>query len=140
QRARNMPHCSAERERESARQTLDRLIASAPRVTLSYGRTVEDRQVGASPLLAGMACNTSTSIARPFAPAGVECLTDEAGPPTDVTPQSGGASLLKSMAECPFKAFAGYRLNARELEDSEFGVSASERGIGLHGAMQVLWN
>lgn len=143
---RGMPHSSARRESEFARFTLRRLIASAPDVTLSYARASGERQLNASPLLAEIgareapAPETALPLRRWFGTAPLEDLFDESGPPLASTVvQRGGASLLKAMAECPFKAFASFRLNAGELNEAEFGLSAADRGKAVHKAMELVW-
>ncbi len=53
---------------------------------------------------------------------------------------AGGASVLKDQAACPFRAFGARRLNAEELNRSEWGLSAGQRGILLHKVMEQLWS
>jgi ATP-dependent helicase/nuclease subunit B len=144
---RGMPHSSARRELDFARRTLSRLIASAPDVMLSYARTNGERELNPSPLLADIGAIDTSSLEtiaplrRWFQPAAFDEIADPSGPPLESTTlQRGGASLLKKMAECPFKAFAAYRLNAGELEEAGFGLSASDRGKTVHKAMELLWN
>ena len=147
QLARGMPHCSAQRELEFAGRTLRRLVASAPEVTLSYARTNGERELSPSPLLAEIPhvsepCPEGAfAMRRWFQPARVEEIVDQIGPPLESTaPQRGGAALLKAMAACPFQAFAAYRLNAPEMEEADFGLSASDRGRIVHKAMELVWN
>jgi len=51
----------------------------------------------------------------------------------------GGSGVLQQQASCPFNAFAVYRLFARDVEEPSPGLSAIERGIILHGALQYFW-
>ena len=48
-------------------------------------------------------------------------------------------NLLAYQAQCPFRAFAAYRLNAQPIELAVDGLSLRERGIILHNIMEVLW-
>ena len=48
--------------------------------------------------------------------------------------------MIKDQAACPFRAFAAKRLNAEDLNRSEWGLSAGERGILLHKVMEQLWS
>jgi len=41
---------------------------------------------------------------------------------------------------CPFKAFAEWRLHARELESPVPGLRAKDRGTILHKALEIFWN
>jgi ATP-dependent helicase/nuclease subunit B len=48
--------------------------------------------------------------------------------------------VIKDQAACPFRAFAARRLNADELNRSEWGLSAGQRGMLLHKVMELLWS
>ncbi len=147
QREHKLPHSSAERELEFAKELIGRLLASAPDVVASYPASDGDRAFTPSPLLAGpwqppaLATNlTSEWIVRMRADAAFEELVDHLAPPTDAgADQRGGASLFKDMAACPFRAFAKHRLAARPLEESMPGLSYRDRGNTVHRALQVIW-
>jgi RecB family exonuclease len=49
-------------------------------------------------------------------------------------------SVLKNQAACPFRAFAIHRLNAREADEAELGISLKERGTVAHKALELVWN
>lgn len=68
-------------------------------------------------------------------------LEDGAAPPFHVTGVStpGGVSILKSQSQCPFQAFAKYRLAARSPEEACFGFDARDRGTFLHRALENVW-
>jgi ATP-dependent helicase/DNAse subunit B len=56
------------------------------------------------------------------------------------TPEtSGGTSLIRDQAACPFRAFARHRLNLPSLQPTLMGISASERGAILHEALFRIW-
>jgi ATP-dependent helicase/nuclease subunit B len=147
QREHRMPHATPEREAEYADAVLRRLIASANEVRLSWPATDGEKSFQPSPLLEKFhaepvpAILLDPTLRRWHQPATLESLQDETAPPLVVEGvQSGGAKLLKSAAECPFKAFALYRLKASPLEDAEFGVSAAEKGTAVHRALDAIWN
>lgn len=53
---------------------------------------------------------------------------------------SGGATLFRDQALCPFRAFARHRLGARGLEEQELTlVDQRLRGTVLHEVMERLW-
>ena len=52
----------------------------------------------------------------------------------------GGTSIIKSQSQCPFRAFAEFRLGARGLEDACFGFDSRDRGGFLHKALELVWN
>jgi probable DNA repair protein len=51
----------------------------------------------------------------------------------------GGTGIIKAQSQCPFRAFAEYRLNARSPEDASFGFDARERGGFVHKALEKVW-
>ena len=68
-------------------------------------------------------------------------IDDSEAPPFTVvgTSAPGGVSILKSQSQCPFQAFAKYRLAARRPEDACFGFDARDRGSFLHRALENVW-
>lgn len=52
----------------------------------------------------------------------------------------GGVRVLELQAQCGFLAFSELRLQARELEAENFGLSAGERGSAVHLALETLWD
>jgi ATP-dependent helicase/nuclease subunit B len=140
-----LPHSSAERELEFATRVMERLIASAPDVVLSYPEGEGDRRLEASPL-AGSGWADADSfvednwVALIRAAAQMEELSDEMAPAAVVDAKhGGGASLFKDMAACPFRAFAKHRLGARELEDTDLGLNYKDRGTTVHKALEFIW-
>ena len=51
----------------------------------------------------------------------------------------GGSSLLADQSQCPFRAFAKYRLQARPLPAAEAALTAAQRGGLLHRALEHIW-
>ncbi|MBV9771285.1 MAG: PD-(D/E)XK nuclease family protein, partial [Bryobacterales bacterium] len=146
QRKNQVPHSSAERELEFAIRLIERLLSSAPDVVLSYPESEADRILSPSPLLTGglwLSENDEPAfddwIARMRAAAVFEELVDENGPELVQNDSSGGASLFKDMAACPFRAFAKHRLAARPLEDADVGLSYRDRGTTVHKALEFIW-
>jgi hypothetical protein len=68
-----------------------------------------------------------------------EDVEDGCGPPLVQSDSTGGASLFKDMAACPFRAFAKHRLAARPLEEADLGLSYRDRGTTVHKALEVIW-
>lgn len=144
QRQRRLPHSSAERELEFAAKAIAQLLAGAPDVVLSYPETEGDRALMPSPLVAGAwieddGGSEADWIASMRAMAVFEEIADEAGPALAHSDSTGGASLFKDMAACPFRAFAKYRLGARPLEEADLGLSYRDRGTTVHKALEVIW-
>jgi probable DNA repair protein len=121
-------------------------LSSAGEVVLSYPRREGDRDLAASPLIAGVAAG------RPDAPeyptwrdaihrgATVERFADAHAPA--LAPDRrirGGAALLKNQAACPFRAFARHRLGAAGVESPHHGLDARERGTLVHRMLAAVW-
>ncbi len=51
----------------------------------------------------------------------------------------GGHQVLSDQSSCPFRAFARYRLDARELEQFSTGLSPMARGSAVHEALEYLF-
>jgi probable DNA repair protein len=51
----------------------------------------------------------------------------------------GGSGILRDFSDCPFKAYARYRLRARPLPEVHPGLDAAARGEVVHNALHHLW-
>jgi ATP-dependent helicase/DNAse subunit B len=51
----------------------------------------------------------------------------------------GGAGVLTSQSQCPFKAFATARLGAQGWEPANAGLTPSQRGQLLHAVLHAIW-
>ncbi len=51
----------------------------------------------------------------------------------------GGTGVIKAQSQCPFQAFAKYRLHARRPEDASFGFDALDRGSFVHKSLEFVW-
>ncbi len=135
-----LPHSSAERELEFATKLMDRLLASAPDIVLSYPKTEGDRTLAPSPLVPdGLWLEDHGRDAPVYASAPFDELVDESGPALVQGDSTGGASIFKDMAACPFRSFAKHRLGARPLEETDLGLSYRDRGTTVHKALEVIW-
>jgi len=139
QRQRSLPHSSAEHELEFATKLMDRLLASAPDVVLSYPATEGDRVLSPSPLVASGLWMDEDEAPAQHARGIFEEIADENGPALAQSDSIGGASLFKDMAACPFRSFAKHRLSAMPLEDTDLGLSYRDRGTTVHAALEFIW-
>ena len=121
QRRHAMPHASAERELDFATRLLDRLLAAAPEVILSWPHQDEDRELLPSPLILPIAeCRREDIGAAPLSilheewlgRQALERLDDACGLPLGAGEAGGGSWLLVDQAACPFRAYAHHRLDA----------------------------
>lgn len=148
QRARGIPHASAERELEFARRLTERFAASAGNVVFSYPLNAGDEKRRASPLLQAYAAATPNDLpplqenlaSHIFAARRLETLEDDQAPALPLgSVVKGGTRLFQYQAACPFRAFATLRLDARTPEEPQPGLDAKARGMLLHWALEALW-
>lgn len=146
QRQLGIPGATPEGELARARRLLDRLRAAAPAPRFSYATQEGDRELRVSPLISGL------PAPREEAPeplprfrsiiheaARLERIVDAEGTPFEGTEAPGGTKLFQHQAQCPFRAFATLRLEARPLDDPEPGPDARLRGTIMHRALDLLW-
>ncbi|MET0379888.1 MAG: PD-(D/E)XK nuclease family protein [Spongiibacteraceae bacterium] len=150
QRRLRMPHCDAEREFSVAQQLSISLRANARSFVVSYQRERDDVERHVSPLFQDLPTVDlpvlKIILAEPFKPAipvstaGLQNFDPGAAPRLDLNVRArGGSAVLADQAACPFRAFARHRLRAEPLGEPQTGLSASERGVLLHAALQALW-
>jgi probable DNA repair protein len=144
-----VPGATAELAAAESRMTLDRLIASAPRVVLSAPEVDDDAPLLASPLLDGIPAATPgrawheprLALAQFEQRPTMQRLVDARMPPISAEEAGrGGARLLELQAACPFRAQVELRLGARKLEEPGIGLDAAERGDLVHQALAAVWS
>ena len=143
QRDAGMPHATQQLDWDLARAIAKRLIASAPEVHFSYAKQnagTEARPSRLIELLAGKATDLPLELKTPESSASLtEVFADASRIPFPPGKVPGGASVLTSQSQCPFKAFATARLDAQSWEPAEAGLTAQQRGQLLHAALHSVW-
>ena len=72
---------------------------------------------------------------------GLEPIPDQAlAALPEGTSVSGGATVIRDQAACPFRAFARHRLGAKALEQPAAGHDAAERGTLVHRVLSLVWD
>lgn len=146
QRDAGMPHATMHGDWQLAEVMIARLMTSAPEVCFSYARQNQDAEAPPSrivSLLAGAAQPIPSDLEPPPLP---EPLAIPFNDPSRVShlPEAaavlGGAGVLTSQSQCPFKAFATARLGAQGWDAAEYGLSALQRGQLLHAVMHSIWS
>lgn len=152
QRRLQLPHSSSQRELEYCKQITKRLQNSAANVIFSYPEYHEDRPLRPSPLINDIDCIayqkliTENITAYPtiiYQSQNIEMVTDVQASvlsTTEIEKLTGGASLLKDQAACPFRAFARFRLGAQRLDIPSSGLNSQQRGSILHHALEIVWH
>jgi len=147
QRSAGIPHAWADWELGYARRATRRLLASSPEVVCSYPRNSGEEPLRPSPLIEAFPLSdaapvfSGTALDRTFASAvPLERQPSGHAPELPVgTLQLGGTSLIADQSACPFRAFAKYRLGAREMDEAPLGISPAEHGNVAHSALETFW-
>ena len=139
-----MPHASPLDDWQFSSIVTTRLLASAPQVRFTYSQQKDDVESGPSRLitqLAGLPQPLPTTL---LPPAHKPPLTDSIPDFSTIRFPSqhlhGGAAVLSSQSQCPFKAFATSRLAAATWDAAESGLSARQRGSLLHDVLHSIWS
>jgi probable DNA repair protein len=146
QRKFQMPHATPEDDWNLAHKVTARLLNSAPQVVFSYAQRDKDAELRPSPLIASLfPAETKPQPASTPWPASAQPNLEEIPEDSGILPwpherNAGGSHVLKYQAACPFQAFAAIRLRAQPLDETEWGISPSEKGKLLHNVMQRLFS
>lgn len=144
QREASMPHASPALDWEFSFSVTRRLIASAPVVYFSFAAQKEDVDSRPSRLVAhltGAPENLPLTMVPPLSePADYSEYRDSSSVSFPLNHLKGGAGVLSSQSQCPFKAFAEARLAAASWDFAEAGLSAKQRGQILHDLLRSIWS
>ena len=149
QREARVPQADPSTSLELDRRITQGWLESAGEVVVSHARMKQDSELRASPLVAGIALRDVQELGiRPHAAyrhvlrqAGkLERLRDGAAPALAAGPQSGGTSLFRDQAACPFRAYARHRVHSERIEAPQPGLDVRDRGTLLHEMMRALWS
>lgn len=155
QRKQQIPHATPEQAYQAAYHATRRLAHSADAVIFSYPKAREDQILNPSALImttelpyqeitrSDLSLSTHPSLSAQITEqVHWEYQQDAQAPPLALNSTiRGGAQLLKTQADCPFKAFAYYRLGLSRdaLNLPQPGLSAAERGQLLHQLLENVW-
>ncbi len=143
QRESGMPHASAKLDWDLASAMTRRVLASAPEVHFSYARQSEGVEARSSRLVvrvAGLPQPLPADLIAPVIPDPLTVVFEDATQlPYPLHEISGGATVLTTQSQCPFKAFATARLAAKKWDAAEAGLTAIERGQLLHDVLHSIW-
>lgn len=143
QREAAMPHASAQIDWEASRAVTTRLLASAREAHFSYPRQSEGIETRASRVVTGLAGDPHPLPhgLRPqdSSPPRTIAFPEDSRVPLGASDSSGGATILTTQSQCPFKAFATARLGARGWEPAQAGLTPAQRGQLLHSVLHSVW-
>jgi probable DNA repair protein len=145
QRELDMPGANPAHDAAHARRLTERIAASAPTVVFSYalesanGRQRQSSALAELQLRLCIAYDLAPEVPSD-APIELDSAIDDAPipPPPDRILQ-GGAGILKSQAQCGFRALAEKRLFASALKPASLGLNPQERGSLVHTVLESFW-
>ncbi len=144
QKQAGMPHATAQLDWDLAQSATNRLLGSAQRVRFSFARLHEGLEMRPSELVTQMAGSSKPIPEKLRALLLPLCATVELNDASRVSfPHNelrGGTNVLSTQSQCAFKAFAIYRLNARDWEPAIAGLTPAKRGQLLHAVMSAIWS
>jgi probable DNA repair protein len=149
QRELNMPHATAERELIYCEQMTKQLQQSASQSIFSYAEKCEELEVNVSPLIKDFQHLSNSYLElsewvltqeKIWLARNMTVWLDEQAPNYQGQQKVlGGVDVIKQQALCPFKAFAKWRLHARELETTLPGLRPQDRGTIVHAVLERVW-
>ncbi len=138
-----MPGCDRNRNLQQSRELLQGLVQrTAVSLVFSFATSNEDLPQRRTALLPTPLRDLPVTDQQVGLPATVplEILQQDTTLPLPAeTVFEAGSGLLTSQSACPFKAFAQYRLQARELPRVRYGIPESALGACVHAALQAFW-
>ena len=145
QLAAGVPAASGAGRAAQAQALLGSWRAGSQGLVLSVPARAQDLELLPSPLLAGLPELAGVPLHRWLASSlhrgGLtEALADARGDAWDVADAvPGGTRAVTLQSACPFRAYAELRLGSLPPQGAEPGIAPDQRGILLHGALQILW-
>jgi ATP-dependent helicase/nuclease subunit B len=144
-----LPHSSSERELNFCETLINRFKRSAKLVIFSYVNQIEDRNLESSALIAGIPEISINDLdlaiftepaKKIYSQRRMKKLVEDnflAFAPNE--PIHCGSRLIELQSLCPFRAFAEFRLRAKESKQFEPGIGKPKRGILIHTTLERLW-
>jgi probable DNA repair protein len=142
QREAQMPHGSAQLDWELAQSITTRLLGSAAEIHFSFAHQVEGAEARPSRLILPLAQPQllAEELKPQQAPPPLTCEVEDFSRIAFPTGHlHGGSAVLTAQSQCPFKAFATARLDAKTWQPAQAGLTPSQRGQLLHSVMHNLW-
>lgn len=141
----NLPQTTAEREYLYAKKLTTRYLASSDDIMVSYSKFSDDQENKLS-LLFNLNDNLNTTdfIQKflqklPDYNYQMISLIDNRAPKLDKSYIKSGVKALSLQADCPFRAFAEIRLNAKSKYKLDVGPAAWLRGQMIHRVLELVF-
>ena len=143
QQRHHMPHASAARELAFCQRLTDRFKHQCQQLIVSHPTMEGERHLQPSPLFSDLKEWTiPLKSIDAISNLNLEIKVDH--PPKlldfERAKLKGGTGLLKAQADCPFQAFARYRLKTSEPNHPRFGLEPAKRGQIIHDLLYHIWS
>ena len=140
QREQLMPRTDPAREFIFAQRILQRLQNGCRQFVASYAQLKDEIHQSPCSLIQDCTPMSLTVSPKPMRSATFEIYTDSYSIPLEGHPQlRGGTAVLSLQAQCPFKAFAAFRLHAQSAPQVVSGLAPLKRGQLMHQLLHELW-
>lgn len=150
QKEHNLPRSNYDRELHFAVIQINRIICSAASFSISAPKSLNNLEVNVSPLFFGTEIisrkngeiKSLKQVDLVHAGVGPQPMPREIEMPIlkdELGKIRGGTSILKNQSDCPFRAFAIYRLSSGCIDETEAGITSMERGNIVHKTMELFW-
>lgn len=140
-----MPHADASRELDFAKQLLQRFTHSCHTLVYSYCEMEKERELSPSLFVSGTPVDSKVFLLNHlnhvdllYKQIPIKTIHDFKVP-LQSSYATGGVSLLKDEALCPFSAFVKHRLKVSEMPTARMGFSPQQRGVVLHASLAFFW-
>lgn len=142
QRQYDLPRSSAARELTVAKRLTENLKRGGKKnIIFSCPLLIEDYEMAPSSLIADLPLITitSSSVDTKYYDQKLELFEDNLAPPLQEFVIKGGTATLKLQAQCPFKANAEMRLQAKPLLEPLNILNTAQRGSLVHAVLEQFW-
>lgn len=135
------PHGSVDREITYSQQLFKRLNQCAKNIVWSFSKNLNGAEASPAHCVAhlkSLPTFTNETIADEKNHL-IEYINDTMGPQFIEQRALGGTQMLESFIQCPFKAFAKYRLKIKPLTAMVTGTKNYQRGLMIHKGLEIFW-
>lgn len=147
QRQFNMPHSSFEREYEFASKITTRILNNSKNITTSFYEYENQKQVYPSSFIENFVnkeylknqISSQTKSKSKENNDKLEKYEDYIAPKINRKFIKSAIYALNLQQQCPFRAYAETRLNAKKFQEIKFGITPIDRGNLLHNVMEKIW-
>ena len=135
----DLPRASAAGALAQARLELQALLRCAGSVEGSFAHGGGEQEMHVTGLLRACPVIRLDPIEPTATARWAGRAVDDRAPVLELTRVRGGTGVLRNQSDCPFRAFAERRLDARDLKLPRPGLDAGQRGTVVHKALDEFW-